>query len=366
MKRLFDTMTIPRNEAVCGYSVLENLAEIEGSIFHVHEMGVKLIFYYEVEVDREALLESVDYYDARFAETVKTYDDLDDKELMMDILNDIRLFRLPQPLLYPILATTARFGTVHFGNSTTGPLELARFASDHDVIAIVSDQTDFLLYKGSSKLWTGVDFRRMEELCTELDRNCLKTVFDLEPNQLPYLAALLSGEKKDVEKIMDRYTEIIEVIEAKNLAKKQLAAKGIRALAGPVANVKASDLRTLNNIIESFNLNYTREEPVPLLEKLTQKLMQCFHHQGMSKAHILHSPYYDFRGRPEQLKLTDLLIDMFKRRVGVFYSREKTSTDTFDLLCKESFEKKYEVKQLRPIFPTCKCFLVMSEHAILE
>lgn len=87
------------------------------------------------------------------------------------------------------------FGEMRFTVDHECDVEMANYAKQHHVMAIMSDNTDFLIYEGPWKQWTTKNLRVNhcgEVLTVEYDRNAVRMM--CQSTQLPLLATLLGTD----------------------------------------------------------------------------------------------------------------------------------------------------------------------------
>lgn len=105
-----------------------------------------------------------------------------------------QMSKKPLTSIFHGMASVARsYGEFYTSADYEADFELARYAKQHNVMAIVSDDTDFLIFDGRHGLWSARDIsitRAYRVITTEIDPNDLKNCLSLSSEQLPLFATL--------------------------------------------------------------------------------------------------------------------------------------------------------------------------------
>lgn len=89
------------------------------------------------------------------------------------------------------------YGEFHHSIKYECDLEIAQYAKNHNALAVLSNDTDFLIFDGPWKLWSSddIEITATNQLKTlEYNRKALAKICALSQHQLPILATLLGND----------------------------------------------------------------------------------------------------------------------------------------------------------------------------
>lgn len=89
------------------------------------------------------------------------------------------------------------YGEFHHSIKYECDLEIAQYAKNHKALAVMSNDTDFLIFDGPWKLWSSNDIEIMQTKqvkTLEYNRDALAKICALSQRQLPILATLLGND----------------------------------------------------------------------------------------------------------------------------------------------------------------------------
>lgn len=98
---------------------------------------------------------------------------------------------------YGMAVIAQQYGEFSFSTRYEADLEIAHYAKHHNAMAIVSDDTDFLIFEGSWRLWSGqnIQINKSNQLkTTEYNRHNLVNILSLSTRQLPLFATLMGND----------------------------------------------------------------------------------------------------------------------------------------------------------------------------
>lgn len=98
---------------------------------------------------------------------------------------------------YGLAAIAQLFEDFHHSTKHEADFEIVLYATKHNALAILSDDTDFLIFSGPWRLWSahGVHIAEPMQLrTTEIDRMKFKRALKLTTEQLPLFASLYGND----------------------------------------------------------------------------------------------------------------------------------------------------------------------------
>ncbi|XP_037029073.1 uncharacterized protein LOC119069206 [Bradysia coprophila] len=354
-----------KKDCICG-GVREITSNPWNEIFkNLKAAGCELIFFSDQRVkhkDEKSPVETSEY----FGFYTDLYDRIDDQQTLQEI-SDEWMPNFEEASIYRELAAIAsKYGEYRISVNEECDLELAQYASNNNALAVVSNDTDFLIYEGAWQLWwTAIDMNLWNELkTTEYVRKDLEDLCSLSRNQLPLFATLLgshfTSKYRNIFHGFHRIKDVANYVrKVGNCSLSDFDIKRIQEAVYKDAEQSANEIRqSIRNSLEWFNIN----SPAPILD---DKLAETFliirvngvdmfrpYMRNMGKCHAVLARYYDLRGSENGTNLIMLMMEWQKRRSGVL--RQRFHDDTFDLTI-WAITDVNAVSELthieRPIFP---------------
>lgn len=312
-------------------------------------------------------------------------------------------------ILMPKLCDPGEFGDFHYSVKNECDAEIAQHAKRHNALAVITSDTDFLIYDGSYKCWSANEIQIMEssentgenEVWTiEFNCNDLKRSLSLSQHHLPLFATLLTNDftHEYFDQLIDFYKRLGSFkYRVENVARyvrngsTSLSDLDIRRLTQHAFGKADAKIQSLiRQSIDSYNVD-SMESIIndPLEQKLLhlENDMYKFYMLYMGKSNLYpiesrfilalkHSviscifslilfhllapvqyllfQFYDMRGCKPDANITLLLIDWQKRKIGILKKRFQDDTITFKVLAKKDFNEDYLAHTEKPIYPDCK------------
>lgn len=280
---------------------------------------------------------------------------------------------------YGMAVIAHSYGEFFFSTKHEADLELAQYAKHHDAMAILSDDTDFLIFEGSWRLWSAQNIRisSTKQLKTlEYNPYALKNTLSLTAHQLPLFATLIGNDftKTHFNELTNFYHRIgaarsrfrnvarfIHKMRNQHVKNSCISDTNVRRIVELMCGCANQEIEQLiKSSINSYNTDFMPSIPTdPIEAKLLHTNMYRPYMGNLGLIHGLTLPFYDLRGcASEQTNLPKLLTDWIKRRKGIVL---KDSMGPFTLLAKRNAHEKYmaHVETLAP--PDCKFTLKIDD-----
>jgi hypothetical protein len=87
-----------------------------------------------------------------------------------------------------------KYGRCFVSYTNDADLEMASYATKNDALAILTSDTDFLIYEGNWRLWSTKDLNLENMTTMEFNRNALRTSLDLTFEQMKLFASLAGND----------------------------------------------------------------------------------------------------------------------------------------------------------------------------
>lgn len=289
--------------------------------------------------------------------------------LISAILSDASEGCVPGSAVHAMIKISKTFGDVHYSFRHECDLEMAQYAMRENALAIVSSDTDFLIFDGSWRYWSAKDLHigPLNQLRTiEFNRKGLETVCSLSQYHLPLLATLLTNDftHEYHDQLLNFYN---------SLGPMKYVVKNVARYVKKVGSVYLSDLdirrltqhafgraddkiqRLIRQSLDSYNIDFV---PViveyPLEKTLLNTAMYEPYIYYMGSIQDIILGLYDMRDCRSETNLPWLLADWAKRKTGIVRHQIKDDSYTFTLLTKKQIKEDYKAHKEEPIYPQCK------------
>lgn len=259
-------------------------------------------------------------------------------------------------------------GEMHYAIKNECDTEIARYAKQHnDVMAIISNDTDYLIYEGSWRLWSGDDMRinPSNELITlEYNKYAIQNLFSLHQKQLPLFATLIGNDTtkayfselkqyfERLDRSRDRFMNVACFVHATK--KIDLTDADIAVI---VSNIFGHSNDEIVNLMRESLDSYKIDSRLVIIDDpVANQLIGTINYSAymtiMSNIHGISMSYFDMR---EGEVLPILLMNWMKRKVGIVRSKNGIydASFTLNLLAKRRLDEPFLAHQEKPIYPEC-------------
>lgn len=277
---------------------------------------------------------------------------------------------------YGMAVIAHKYGEFLFSTQHEADLELAQYAKQHDAMAVISDDTDFLIFDGPWWLWSAqhIQITSAKQLKTLLyDPHGIENTLSLLPHHLPLFATLIGNDftKTLYHELNNFYNQIggarnrfrnvaryIHQMKNQNVYSQYILSENIRRIVELMCGrANAEMIELIKSSINSYNTDFLPTIPSDPIE--TKLLNTNMYRPYMGNRGLIHGvtyPFSDLRGHvSEQMNLPNLLTDWIKRRKGIVM---KDSGCAFTLLAKRNFYEKWLAHTETVTRPECKCILI--------
>lgn len=274
-----------------------------------------------------------------------------------------------------------KYGDFFFSTKHEADLEVAQYAKHQNAMTVVSDDTDFLIFEGSWRLWSTQNIKitpsnKTQLKTTEYNRYYLANTLSLSTHQLPLFATLLGNDftkpyfselgnlYKHLGAFRYRFQNVARYIRNMNhgIDSRYISDNNIRKIVHLIcgcANYKMEQL--IKNSIESYNTDFV---PAVSNDSIEAKLL----HTNMYRPYMFNAgplngitlPFYDLRGCASgETNLPQLLTDWIERRKGI----AKQTSCEFTLLVRRNFHESCRAYTKFSMQPDCE-YAVMQLNEI--
>lgn len=154
--------------------------------------GASLVFFSDLNIQEGKIDVWLNRRNTEFPRCTKFYDSIRNGET----LKTLKYRSALSSLFYGMAAVAQTYAEFHLSIERECDLEIAQYASQNNAIAVISNDTDFLIFEGSWDLWSqNVRINRSNRLKTvEYNRHGITRKLSLSQKQLPVFATLLGND----------------------------------------------------------------------------------------------------------------------------------------------------------------------------
>lgn len=152
-------------------------------------LGAKLEFFHDGPVQESKTETWCERQDGKYSNRLKLIEAVDAGTTVEELLSQ---YEIPSNVLYPLKHVAKKYGGFRLSMSRECDQELAAFATKARAFAVLSDDSDFLIYEGSWKYWSTRELELSTLFTMEFNRPALVEHLGLSFKQMP-LFATLSG-----------------------------------------------------------------------------------------------------------------------------------------------------------------------------
>lgn len=265
-------------------------------------------------------------------------------------------------------------GEFHHSVTYECDLEIAQYAKKQNALAVITNDSDFLIFDGTWKLWSSddIEITASKEVKTlELNRKALANICSLSSDQLPLFATIMGNDfTKGSYDQLNAFHRTLGPMKNKiqNIAKHvrnvnkngKLSDSDIKKIASNLfGSASVEKQKLIRQSVDSYNTDFpppTVDDP--LERKLLKTKVYRPYMTAMSTNQGITMPFYDMKGGQPGANFPMLLASWLKRRIGVIRKHNNDDVFTFTLLMKKSINEYYQEYTESPIYPECKSIYV--------
>lgn len=355
-------------DVICGRRYQIMIKPWENIFIALKNAGCSLVFFapwYNSDFKLDQKLVNLNQHCRKYADI---YNQIECGTVLQDIqiVNTRRIFEATK---HSLASTAKDYGELRNAVKEQCHLEIVRYATQHNAMAIISNSTEYLVFDGSWKLWTSYDLKIDQSnriTTTEYEPKCLVSCFEIAKHQLPLFATLLGNEitSKHKDILYDFHKTLgplkYRLQNVANYVRKvgsiHLSDLDIRRLTQHVFGTADDEMQKL--IKQSLNWYDTNTPPIviddPIEQKLANTNMYRTYKAILSPIQIVNAQFYDKRSCVDTGNYTELIIDWYKRKVGVVRQQRIDDNFTLTFLAKKNSDEGHQAYTDAPIYPDCE------------
>lgn len=269
-----------------------------------------------------------------------------------------------------LAAIAQTYGEFYFSTGSECDLGVAQYANHHNAMAVITNDTDFLIFDGPWRLWNSefIILRHLPELkIIEFDRKGIEKVCSLSRHQLPLFATLLGNDYtslycdelyKFVSKLRpwkgNRFQTIAHYV--RKVGSDYLSDLDIRRLVQHVFGHADNKIQQLiRRSLDSYN---TDRPPVSVIDPIAERLVNTSIYESYMEniapiQPIMLPPFMPFDDEREKT-FPMLLLDWVKRKRGILQYHIRDKSPTFTALVSTQADDDTSACIETPSYPDCE------------
>lgn len=346
---------------ICGGRFKQLQDEFEAFCQALLAAGAKLAFF--ADGPHQSQKDKVWYsrQDVNYTHEMQIHDGIasgQDVESIMRTVHDLNLGSVS--ISRPLTDICTRLGHFHTSIQNECDLELAQYAHQNNALAVLGQDSDFLIFGGHWQYWSTdhLDMQNLTTIC--YNRPALCRELGLAQDQMCLFATLAGNDLVSQDSLREfhqnmrpyrrKFYFLADYVRGVRSLPRNLTKSDLEDIAWDCfGEGTAENVKILQNSIESYDV--LRKIPNLDTEKLgfgenVIYIMQI----GVPCALTLH--YIDRRG--EFSTISDILIPLIQRQAGIVLQQEKPDKAKCSAILKISHQDPYEEKSLQPEYPNCK------------
>lgn len=350
------------NDTICGGRHQIALNSWKKLLDSLKATGCKLVFFSDLTLQESKIDTWLSRRNEKFDFYTSLYD-LIKADVNVDTITATVQERKGLTTTFPAMETIAEtYGEFNRSVKYECDLELAQYAKREKALAVISNDTDFMIFDGKWRLWMSNDLQILPSKglrTVEFDREGLKNVCSLNEHQLALLATVIGNDftKKYEDEL---YNFVRRLGPMRN--KFQNVAQYIRGLSDTSAQSIAQKIfgsRDLSNLVKQSIASYSTDfVPATIVDPIEKKLLKTNMYRPyvglMSEIQGITTPFYDLYHCKNGISFPMMLADWIKRKIGILRKNGKNNSFKFTLLMKKKIDEFYKAHIERPIYPDCK------------
>lgn len=361
-----------RDDLICGGRSQRNYELFDNFFSDLTSFGAKVVVFADLNVQEEKSRQWLDRRNQEYQESCDTLDSIARGRKVMDIVRMQSRSKALTSARHAIYEQAKKHGELYFAIKHDCDAELAKYARDNKALAMIGNDSDFLIFEGDWEYWSASDMNIDNYTTLAYNRRVLIDNLRLTYKQMPVFATLMSNDHTKFmnDQLRDFHSSLGKMFQkwqnmavyVRNLNKSSFdlneddIAKISKRVFGAWDSMEAREMIT--NGIQSYNLDFVvHRETDPVLQKVVGR--PDLYKMLTSPILTLTVTMYDMRVKIAGKSYTDVAAELTQKCVGVLF-QERDPKYTFTLFGIWNHAEKWCSKKLKPIFPPETCEWLMK------
>lgn len=181
-------------DAICGgrhQVILESWEEILSAL---KSTGANLVFFSDLNTTESKMEKWMDSQDEQFLRYVDFYKSIELNGKFKQVLFDMLDIKPPNSTFYDLAVLAQKYGEIFYSVEHENDFDLAQYATNNGALAIISNDTDFLIFEGSWQLWSSDGMVAHSFKVTQYARKGILKLLNLTREQMPMFATVKGND----------------------------------------------------------------------------------------------------------------------------------------------------------------------------
>ena len=354
---LVDSISCNSFDSICGGRHALYALKIHKFFNKLKDSGAELVFFTDGPIRVEKYPTWIKRLNNRYKISMHIIEDVDNGLELSRIFrrNAAKMPRVTS--IYDLIEDIARqHGELTIATDAECDTEIAEYASNNPaVLAVLAEDSDFLIFSGKWRYFSLRHINQITLITYEYNRDALRLQLKLNDKELVCLSVIIENNlfesNNNFFPIDETYFNIAECVKLLNLStfnfNEDQIIKMLDSIATPETKMK------IKNSFAFYNTNFIKTDlsiVKPLIHKCLQHKMRFVYNVLSGQPVNFTLYYYDLSKEP--ISYYNLVIPLFKRKIGILYNYRCHSTIKYYVYSKLTHLHSYEKLTVNPIFPT--------------
>ncbi|KAJ6643625.1 Constitutive coactivator of peroxisome proliferator-activated receptor gamma [Pseudolycoriella hygida] len=322
------------------------------------EYGAELVFFCDGRVQKNKNDVWIQRQDEKYAKTLKIFDEIEESKGSLKFVDSMRDDDFPglTTTIHGLVNVCRRHGEFKLSMNVECDTELSRFATMNNAVAIVADDTDFLIYEGNWKYWSARKLNLLHLTTMEYCRPALRMALGLSQKQLPMFATLAGNDiiRHDFVQPFHRQLRLTRYNRFQKLAQ-LVRSNNINDVASISRAIFGSTESQFMNLVEesitTYDIYYDHEQGTQedLLTERSAFETSFFTFLNGSSYYIT-LMYYDLR-RTDFRSYYDVVMPIVKRQIGFVRHHKNEQNYMQTIVMKIDHTQSHQELKIAPEYP---------------
>lgn len=357
-------VSVNKMDAICGGRPQLMMQSFKQILDNLTSTGCSLVFFSDLNTPESKAVTWMERQDNLFNIYTKFYNSITNERKINEILRDNNSIKVLKSTFYDMAVMARQYGEMFYATKHENDVQLAQYAKNHNALAIISSDTDFLIFDGPWLFWS-IEHDNIYQLqVTEYDRNGLLKVLNLSRHLMSLWASLVGNDftvgifagafemaanylRDIVADMPDEHSHDVQKIAECFFERECVSIDMKQTILNSLISYDLNFESTIDDLFEQHLLE-TNNPIYPSYMAITSRV------QGIPL------PYYDMKHCSRRaMNLSVLIMAWSKRKAGFLLKHKNNNGDDdgdfkITFLAKKCINQQFEAHQEIPIYPNCE------------
>lgn len=325
------------------------------------ECGATLVFFSDLNIQQWKSDVWLARRDRKYADDCKLFDNIK-RGLSVKQFRPTHSGKYCKLVEHALRDAGTKHGTYNYTTKHDCDAELAKYARDHNALAVIAHDSDFLIFEGYWEYWSAVDIDVNALTTVEFNRKALRQHLQLTHKQMPLLATLMGNDYTKANSLrtlyetewgdnVQRWLNVAKLVRQLGEAAFDVSDEGIAHISAHVfgKNDNEGTRTMIRDSMQSYNLDFVMyEETDALLQKIVH--VPDVYEMLTSPILTINMTMYDMREEMVGPLYPLVIAELNKRCVGLLF-KQRNMKHSYEFFAKFSHNEKFTSTTMQPVFP---------------